>query len=91
MPVGISREDLIELAKDIHQKDPQSCYHIFDDDAQFEQFKNWDVNYPDPAFPFPEEWAEKHHIANTQLMAETGGVKWGLYDGLGAEKIAPLD
>jgi hypothetical protein len=43
------------------------------------------------AYPFPEEWVKAHHLASMQPMAETGGVRWGLWDGLGVEKIAALD
>lgn len=45
VPVGTIEKDLISLAKDIHKKDASGRYHIFDDDAKFQEYKNWDINY----------------------------------------------
>ncbi len=40
-----SQEDLVMLAKELHTKDPQSYFHIFDDDAEFQEYMDWDINY----------------------------------------------
>ncbi|MGK2848694.1 MAG: hypothetical protein ACSLEX_01350 [Minisyncoccota bacterium] len=45
IPAETSQEDLIKLAKQIHKKDPNGNYHIFNDDAKFQQYKDWDINY----------------------------------------------
>lgn len=45
IPPKTSREDLITLAKVLHSKDSKSYFHIFDDDAKFEEYMNWDINY----------------------------------------------
>lgn len=116
---GMPKADLIALAIDIHKKDPQGYYRIFDDDGRFQQYMDWDINYGKVvdrdgkvkhvdecidvaycrelvrqgkvAYPYPEEWAKAHHLANIQLMAERGRLRWGLWDGFGATKIAALE
>lgn len=71
---------LVDLAKQIHQKDPNSKYHIFDDEAQFEAFKNWDINYDEENYPSPEDWVRKHDIAIINRMGYgIGDLRWQLY------------
>ena len=86
---GIDRGTLISLAKEIHGKDPRNSYRFFDDDGQFKQFMDWGINYPNPRFPFPEAWTNKHHWGNVQQMFEGGRMRWRLWDPL--EKIAALE
>lgn len=109
IPIDTNKEDLIKLAKDIHQRDPLSSYHIFDDDTKFQEYKDWDINYGKIkdqdgkvkdivecinieycrslaqqgkyAYSFPEEWVNKHLVADIQKMfTENKKLEWGLYD-----------
>ena len=45
IPENTSQEDLITLAKYLHKQYPKNYFHIFDDEAKFEEFMNWDINY----------------------------------------------
>lgn len=45
IPLKTSNEDLIALAKELHTKDSKSYFHIFDDDAKFQEYMDWDINY----------------------------------------------
>lgn len=45
IPSGTSQKDLIALAKELHAKDAKSSFHIFDDDAKFQEYMDWDINY----------------------------------------------
>jgi len=45
IPPKTSQADLIALAKDLHKKDAKSYFHIFDDDAKFQEYMDWDINY----------------------------------------------
>lgn len=45
IPAETSQDDLIKLAKQIHKEDPDGNYHIFNDDAKYQQYKDWDINY----------------------------------------------
>ncbi len=45
IPSGTSQEDLIAFAKELHKKDSKSYFHIFDDDAKFQEYMDWDINY----------------------------------------------
>ncbi len=40
VPARIGRQELIQLARELHRRDPNGFYHIFNDDSQFEEFKN---------------------------------------------------
>lgn len=109
IPSGTSQENLISLAKDLHKKDSKNYFHIFDDDAKFQEYMDWDINYGKVkdkdgkiktidqcldiaycqslvkqqkyAYPFPEEWGNKHDIA---IINEMLG-KWKLSTPLGVE------
>ena len=56
----ISNSDLTTLARYYHQQTPNDNYQFWRDDSQFEAYKDWDVNYPNPDYPYPEEWTDKH-------------------------------
>lgn len=45
VPASASADEIEQMARDIHIKDPKSSYHIFDDDTKFKEFKDWDMNY----------------------------------------------
>lgn len=91
IPKKVSREKLIKMAKELHRAEPNTNFRFFDDGKQFQQFKDWDINYPNSAYPYPEKWVKEHHVANLQRMAyDTTGPKWVLLEGYTAEKIADI-
>lgn len=99
IPQNLNRDELIALARQLHKRDPVSLFHFFDDDSQYDQFRLWDQNYPDPAYPSPETWARRHYIAamldpplpngrrRWQLEARDSGMHLLLPDGSGTLAI----
>lgn len=75
----IKREDLIKLAKELHAAFPTTPFRIFTDDKEFQTFMLRDINYPDPAYRYPEEWVKKHHIGIINKMLNGSGPRWQLY------------
>ena len=81
-----SQDDLIKLARKLHQEDPTSYFRFLDNDEEFQQYMDWDKNYPDDNYPYPKEWTEKHYIAMINQMSGT----WSLHSRIG-ETIATLE
>jgi len=91
IPRKVSRERLIKMARELHNSEPSTCFRFFDDDKEFQQFKDWDINYPNPAYKYPQKWVKEHHVANIQKMAyDANGPKWVLLAGYTTEKISDL-
>ncbi len=78
---GTTRDQLIEIARYIHRIDPFNSYNIFDDDVQFQRFMLWDLNYPDPMYPFPEEWTKAHLLGGIKQDGESK--EWELTNWMG--------
>lgn len=74
----IKRDALVALARQLHKDDPQGRIRIFTDDKQFVEFMERDINYPDPAYTYPEKWANKHYIGMINRMFGRGGGRWVL-------------
>lgn len=88
----INQEKLIKMARELHKGEPNTHFRFFDDDKQFQQFKDWDINYPNSAYPYPQKWVKEHHVANIQKMAyDANGPKWVFIKGYTTEKIAALE
>jgi hypothetical protein len=73
------REQLIRLASDLHKADPTSSFRFFDDDEQYEAFRIHDENYPNPRYPFPEVWVNKHYIGLLNKIGDAQGSRWELW------------
>lgn len=91
VPAGLSRKELIETARDVHNAEEQETKLWFvDDDALVKQhisyFKQWCAGSADESL-FPKDWAERHVVAAT---FPAGDGTWDLYEGNGAKKIANL-
>jgi hypothetical protein len=69
----IKRDELIALAKFLHDKHHGVPFRIFTDDAKFVEFMERDIHYPDPAYTYPEKWASKHYVARIQSTSNDGG------------------
>jgi hypothetical protein len=80
IPRDLPREALIQLAKRLHQQEPDVSYRLFTDGKEYGKFAAWDQNYPSDDYPYPKGWAKKHYIAIVNLMATLGGTRrWQLY------------
>lgn len=84
----VSREDIIWLAREMHDSDPDSYFRFIDDDSKFEAFKMWDIYYPSSSYPYPEDWAGNHIVATLNELFSPNGMEWTLTYGLGEEVIA---
>jgi hypothetical protein len=79
VPGGINREQLVQLARQIHASDPASSVRFFTDGSEYEAFRQHDENYPDPQYPSPEDWAATHYIALLNLISDRQGWRWELW------------
>lgn len=82
----LNDSQLIALAKDLHRLYPDAAFDIFDDASQVKAYENWAKNYPNPAYPYPEDWVQKHHIGMINKMLAQGGATWQLLGGSAHEK-----
>jgi hypothetical protein len=79
VPNGISREELIKLARILHNSDSNSTFRFFDDDAKYEEYRLHDENYPSPQYPSPESWLNKHYIGLLNKIQDRRGSRWELW------------
>jgi hypothetical protein len=77
---NITKDQAIELSKWLHKHDPKANYVIFTSNNadQFLKFQEWDINYPNEGFPYPEKWVKKFHFAMINPMTTNEGTKWQL-------------
>lgn len=40
-----TNEELIKIAKELHSKDKNSYYHLFDNNEKIQEYIDWDINY----------------------------------------------
>ena|SRR5258706_2093675 len=89
---GLSEEELIKLAKDLHRLEPKTNFWMLDDDAKAKQLlkglEDYAAGRPDA---IPGEWLNEHMVCNVQEYLGPGATRsWGLARGLGSDKIADL-
>lgn len=90
IPAGLSREQLIETAQKLHEQEPKAQLVLVDDDSKVKEYINYakaisgqgELNEP-----MPQEWADKHIVANVQLYMSG---KFVLCEGNGSKEIAEL-
>jgi alanyl-tRNA synthetase len=90
VPAGLSREQLIETAQKLHEQEPKAQLVLVDDDSKLEEYVTYvkaisgqgELNEP-----MPQEWADKHIVANVQLYMNG---KFVLCEGNGSKEIAEL-
>ncbi len=85
-----TERQLIKLAEKLHKKNPNTFFHIFDNDTKIKEYVDWDRNYPKSNYPFPEKWVSKHLRGNINKMLNRGVLQWQLTDQYGG-KIAVLE
>lgn len=89
IPSGLSREELIKLAQDIHIAEPETVVFLIDDAAAADDHINFMKQWCEGEFDksaFPEDWADRHVIA---VIARGKDATWDLYEG--AQKKVYLD
>ncbi len=90
IPAGLSREQLIEAAQKLHEQEPKAQLVLVDDDSKLKEYVTYakaisgqgELNEP-----MPQEWADKHIVANVQLYMNG---KFVLCEGNGSKEIAEL-
>lgn len=89
IPRELSREELIELAQDIHIAEPETVMFLIDEAAQSNVHINFMKQWCKGEFgksTFPEDWTDRHVIA---AIARGEDATWDLYEG--AQKKVYLD
>jgi hypothetical protein len=76
IPKGTSREDVVNLARDIHAKDPETYYEIFDDATELAAYIKWSKSDNARGVYFPEDWVMDHSIGMINKMLTTYGTRW---------------
>lgn len=85
----LSREELIELAQEIHIAEPETVVFLIDDKSEANDHINFMKQWCKGEFDkstFPEDWADRHVIA---VIARGKDATWDLYEG--AQKKVYLD
>ena len=73
--------DLIVLGTNLHRTYADEAIAIFNDDSQIKAYVNWELHYPDGAYPYPEKWLKQHDVAMINKMLAPGGARWQLMYG----------
>jgi|GEM_PF-4860004 len=74
IPPGVASADLRRLALTLRTSDPAARYYVFDDDAQFPEFKSYQVQ----GTAYPEAWIAAHNVAMINQMGTSSGLEWQL-------------
>ena len=91
IPAGLNREELIKLAQKIHDSEPDTQLILVDDDSKVKEYIAYvkaisgqgDIDKVE----LPQEWADKHIVANVQKY--TSG-KFVLCESNGSVEITDL-
>ncbi len=96
IPANLSREELINLARQLHTASPTTSFDLFDDDSQAKAFADWDKNKNSDdsrkKYSFPEKFVREHQIGSIVQIRRNRNeeMKWHLIDD-GGSTIATLD
>lgn len=90
IPAGLSRDELIKTAQEIHRDEPDAQLVLVDDEAGVQEYIAYAkaISQPNSDAKMPKEWADKHIVANLQKLMNG---KWRLYEGYGYKEIADLE
>jgi hypothetical protein len=102
IPKNLSKDEMTEIAQNLHEQEPKTILHLVDDDEQAEQFiayhKQLDDFYEKPGTEkpeaeYPHDWANKHIVGAVNLYLEGGERNWYLLEGgyLSGKKISKLE
>ena len=91
---GLTDAQLIELAKDLHRKEPAVTFWFLDDDSKSEEMMTWvkayaagEAEVSDPI----TNWMSEHIVANLQQYFREGGRYWALSKGMMGDQIAKIE
>lgn len=89
IPAGLSREELIETAQKLHEKEPKAQLILVDDNTKVQEYIDYAkaVSVGNYDAEMPKNWADEHIVANVQKMMSG---KFFLYEGYGYKEIAEL-
>jgi hypothetical protein len=89
IPAGLSRDELIKTAQEIHQGEPDAQLVLVDDEAGLQDYISYAkaISQGNSDAKLPREWADKHIVANLQKLMSG---KWMLYEGYGYKEIGEL-
>ena len=91
---GLTDAQLIELAKDLHRKEPAVTFWFLDDDSKSDEMMTWVKAYAageaDASDPITT-WMSEHIVANLQQYLRDGGRYWALSKGMMGDKIAEIE
>lgn len=91
---GLTDAQLIELAKDVHRKEPAVTFWFLDDDSKSDEMMKWVKAYEagesDASDPITN-WMSEHIVANLQQYFREGGRYWALSKGMMGDKIADIE
>jgi len=91
---GLTDAQLIELAKDLHRREPAVTFWLLDDDSKSAEMMTWVHAYAageaDASDPITN-WMSEHIVANLQQYLRDGGRYWALSKGMMGDKIAEIE
>jgi len=89
IPSGLTREGLIAAAQALHDREPKAHLILVDDQTRLAAYINYAKEFSrgNREAPFPQEWADRHVIANVQKYMSG---KWKLCESYGYVEIAEL-
>lgn len=89
IPAGLSREELIATAQELHDAEPEAQLILVDDDSQVQDYITFakELSRGNDEAKAPKEWADKHIVANLQKLMSG---KFMLCESNGSEEIAIL-
>jgi hypothetical protein len=91
---GLTEAQLIELAKDVHRKEPAVTFWFLDDDSKSDEMMTWVKAYAageaDASDPITK-WMSDHIVASLQQYFGEGGRYWALSKGMMGDQIAKIE
>lgn len=92
VPAGLSDDDLIALAKAIHEKEQKAWLWMLDDDSQGALMMEELSKATDGSSEkYPLEWIKEHTVAHSKLvMVPKEDNRWVLYKGVDSDELAVL-
>lgn len=102
IPKNLGKDELTEIAQNLHEQEPKKILLLVDDDREAERFIAYhrqleDFNEkPDaekPEAEYPHGWANSHIVGTVNLFLESGERNWYLVEGgsLSDKKISKLE
>ena len=91
---GLTDAQLIELAKDLHRKEPAVTFWFLDDDSKSDEMMRWVKAYAAGEAEISDpitNWMSEHIVANLQQYFREGGRYWALSKGMMGDKIADIE